>query len=42
MDITEISTPWYDGLKNGQKSGVDTAASPEASQTLLFGQKPTS
>ena len=23
MDITEISTAWYDGLKNGQKSGVD-------------------
>jgi NTE family protein len=32
MDITEISTPWYDGLKNGQKSGVDTAASPEAAR----------
>ena len=28
MDITEISTPWYDGLK----SGVDTAASPEAAR----------
>lgn len=32
MDITEISKPWYEGWKNGQKCGVVTAASPEAAR----------
>ena len=32
MDITEISKTWYEGLKNGQKCGVATAASPEAAR----------
>ena len=32
MDITEISKTWYEGLKNGRKRGVATAASPEAAR----------
>jgi predicted acylesterase/phospholipase RssA len=38
MDITEISKPWYEGLKNGQKCGSFS----RSSQTLLFGEKPAS
>jgi hypothetical protein len=32
MDTTEISKQWYEGLKNGQKSGDVTVASPEAAR----------